>query len=255
MNPWSRRIWHQPRGRSPDRGTGSKSDNTRANLARTGITGLPASCPRFRPPASINILLANCVLCDHIMRMNVNTLTLSLSNSAYRKALELARNHGVPVVAYLSTELEDLLDIKAQVSQNREPALANEPPSKSSPQPNFSSVLPDTLSQIFEVCKYVYRHSTVPEDEVHSRAEYKEAVRTVAQNVGVRQTTVRDKCGTNRRLGLPDVSVNTDVFVAWLSRPEQLRDHLCRKFPKFVTDIHHRFADWLPDRFRTKSTV
>jgi hypothetical protein len=47
-------------------------------------------------------------------------------------------------------------------------------------------------------------------------------------------------------LGLPNVPINTDVFVAWLCKPELLRDHLCRKFPHCVNEIRKRFVDLLP---------
>jgi hypothetical protein len=64
----------------------------------------------------------------------------------------------------------------------------------------------------------------------------------------INATTVRDKF-TERRLGLPGVEVNMDVIVSWFPKPELIRDHLCRKFPKCVSIIHQRFAEFLPDRF------
>ena len=126
-----------------------------------------------RQTQSHKIFVLTNMPCAHILS-SMNTLTLALSNSAYKKALELARNHGVPVVAYLSTEVEDLLDNKALLSQNGQPTLANKP----TPQPNFSSALPDTLAQVLKVCKYMYRNASVPEDEVNARAGYRESVRT-----------------------------------------------------------------------------
>jgi hypothetical protein len=103
----------------------------------------------------------------------------------------------------------------------------------------------------------VYRHGNVPKDERHAKAEFSDAISTVAKNTvnsqtglkGVNVTTVRDKCTTDRRLGLPGVHIDTPTFLGWLCRPELLRDHLCRKFPKFMAQIRKKFAEWLPNRF------
>ena len=43
-------------------------------------------------------------------------LKLSLSDSAYEKALSLAGGHALPVEAYIASEIEDLLDKKAKTS-------------------------------------------------------------------------------------------------------------------------------------------
>jgi hypothetical protein len=39
INDWSCQLCNQPRALSPARRTGFKSDTTRTNLARTGVTG------------------------------------------------------------------------------------------------------------------------------------------------------------------------------------------------------------------------
>lgn len=179
----------------------------------------------------------------------MKTITLTLSDSAHRKALEIATSHNVPIEAYLSTEVEDVLDGKTQVIHTHRATVEIGSPNKPRLRPNFSSVLPDTLKQVFEVCKYVYRTRTVPKDEVHANAEYKDAVRSVAAQFRVTESTVRDKCGTTRRLGLSDVPVTTGTFVKWLCEPEALQNHLCRKFPNSVAEIRERFAGWLPGRF------
>lgn len=175
-------------------------------------------------------------------------IKLTLSDSAYKKALELAGVHAVPIEAFISSEVEDLLDKKTELPYCQPTIEFKSPAQTSGLAPNFSSIIPDSLEQIFEVSKYVYRSGIPPKDEDHARAEFRDAVRLVAKKKGIEETTVRDKCCTSRRLGLPDVPVNTDTFIMWLCRPELLRDHLCRKFVNCSTVIHKQFADWLPAR-------
>jgi len=185
----------------------------------------------------------------------MKTFRLTLSDSASSRALELASGHGVPVESYLSSEMEDLLDRKPHTLDKRAQSV-EATPAGPWPAPSFSNVMPDTLQQVLDVCKYVYRNGDVPTEERRARAEFLDAISTVAKNAvnsetglkGVRVTTVRDKCTTDRRLGLPGVRVDTATFLAWLCQPEMLRDHLCRKFPKFVGEIRRRFAEWLPNR-------
>src|SRR6266404_1089 len=169
-----------------------------------------------------------------------------LSDSASCRALEFASRHGVPVESYLSTEMEDLLDTKVQSSQNHSSAAENVPSEPARPSSRNSSAAMDvTLQQVLDVCKYVYRAASIPRDERHAKAEFLDALRTVAKNTtntqtglkGVSITTVRDKCTTDRRLGVPGVHVDTLTFIGWLGSPELLRDHLCRRFPKFVAEI------------------
>ena len=186
-------------------------------------------------------------------------IKLILSDSAYSKALELAGAHAVPVEAYVSSEIEDLLDKKTQSLQSRPANDARPAANKPAPSPSLSRAMPDALEQVLAVCKYVYRTRTTPRDADHARAEFLDAISIVAKNTinsqtgkpGVNVTTVRDKCTTDRRLGLPGVHLDTPTFVAWLCRPEIIRDHLCRKFPNFVNDIHQRFTEWLPGKFQT----
>jgi hypothetical protein len=193
-----------------------------------------------------------CILCA------MKLIKLTLSDSAYNKALELAGGHAVPVEAYVSSEVEDLLDKKAQLQYSR--PIEIKPTTNGSPSsPNYSSVMPDTLEQVLAVCKYVYRTRNIPRDERHARTEFLDALVVVAKATtnsqtglkGVETTTIRDKCTTDRRLGLPGVHIDSAIFVSWLCRPELLRDHLCRKFPRFVNEIHRSFRDWLPSKFET----
>jgi hypothetical protein len=173
-------------------------------------------------------------------------IKLSLSDSAYNKALEFAAAHAVPMEAYISSEIEDLLDRRSKFSDRQATndflAAAN----KVGPAPSLRTTIPVTLGQVLDVSAYVYNSGGVPKDESYARRKFKDAVHRVAETWKVGETSVRDKCCSTRRLGLPDVQVDTDRFVQWLCRPELLRDHLCRKFPNCTTEIHRRFADWLP---------
>ena len=190
-----------------------------------------------------------CIVC------RMKTFRLTLSDSASNRAIGLASGHGVPVESYLSSEMEDVLDNKPH-PPHKDTQSTEAPSAGTLPAPSFSTTMPDTLHQVLEVCKCVYRNGDVPREERHAKAEFLDAISTVAKNVvnsetglkGVEVTTVRDKCTTDRRLGLPGVHIDTPTFLAWLCRPELLRDHLCRKFPKFVGEIRKRFAEWLPNR-------
>ncbi len=174
-------------------------------------------------------------------------IKLTMSDSAYSTALALAAAHGIPLESYISGEVEDLLD-KKRNKQRESSQTADKP---TGPQPSSSSIMRDTLRQVLDVCAYVYRTGNVPNDEVHARLEFRDAVRTVAKDWNIGETSVRDKCCSSRRLGLPEVPVNTDTFIIWLCKPELLRDHLCRKFPNCVGEVHKRFAELLPGKFGT----
>ena len=186
-------------------------------------------------------------------------IKLTLSDSAYNKALELAGAHAVPVEAYVASEIEDLLDKRAQMLNNRAQTDSKPAANKTVPLPSLRRVMPDTLEQVLAVCKYVYRTKSAPRDPESARNEFLDALNVVAKNTvnsesrmkGVKVTTVRDKCTTDRRLGLPGMHIDASWFVASLCTPELLRDHLCRKFPQFVDDIHQQFTECLPGKFQT----
>jgi hypothetical protein len=177
-------------------------------------------------------------------------IKLSLSDSAYSTALTLAAGHGIPLESYIAGEVEDLLDKKAQ-SADKEVNYGKPTDKPDGPTPSSRSIITDTLQQVMDVCAHVYRTGNAPKDEVHARLEFRDAVHIVAKAWKIGETSVRDKCCTSRRLGLPNVPVNTDTFIIWLCKPELLRDHLCRKFPNCITEIHKHFAKLLPDKFGT----
>jgi hypothetical protein len=183
-------------------------------------------------------------------------LKLIISDSAYSKALELAGNHSVPIEAYLASEVEDLLDKQTQIQNNQPLTSFHSTVNKTQPAISLRRAMTDTLEQVLAVCKYVYRTKAAPRDPEHARVEFLEAINIVAKNTvnsrtgvkGVETTTVRDKC--TRLLG----RIDTSTFVAWLNRPELLRDHLCRKFPVFVIEINQKFAEWLPGKFQNNQS-
>ena len=174
---------------------------------------------------------------------------LSLSDSAYEKALALASGHALPVEAYLASEIEDLLYKKSQITNKQPVADSMETAGTQDLSPSNRMIMPDTLAQVLDVCTEVYVFGSMPKDETHTRWKFRDAVHAVAKKWGIGETSVRDKCCSSRRLGLPDVPVTTDTFVSWLYHPELLRDHLCRKFPNCVNEIHKRFAELLPSKF------
>ena len=186
-------------------------------------------------------------------------IKLTLSDPDYNEVLKLAGAHAVSAEVYVATEIRELLHKRPQSLYNHPQADFQPETNKTTTPLRLRRVMPDTLEQVLAVCKYVYRSRAVPKDPEDARTEFLDALNAVAKNtinsqtgkLGVEVTTVRDKCTTYRRLGLPGVHIDTPTFVAWLCSPELLRDHLCRKFPQFVDDIHQRFTEWLPGKFQT----
>ncbi|HUB87142.1 MAG TPA: hypothetical protein VMB22_04565 [Verrucomicrobiae bacterium] len=95
--------------------------------------------------------------------------------------------------------------------------------------------LPDTIEQILAVFRLVQQN----------KMDFTDAVRKVAKDLGIRETTVRDKC--TRRISLPHAPVDTDQFLDMLVRPNALRDYLCHRFPKFSREIAQRFGTTTPE--------
>ena len=81
---------------------------------------------------SLDKLCLISVICAHM-----KLIKLIISDSAYSKALELACVHSVPVEAYLSSEIEDLLDQRSQTLSRR--TLNDSKPLDSSPVKCFTS--------------------------------------------------------------------------------------------------------------------
>jgi hypothetical protein len=93
------------------------------------------------------------------------------------------------------------------------------------------TTLPDTVSQVLAVTKYVWVDGLA----------FNDAINRTAEEFSVRSTTVRDKC--TRRISLPGHPVDTQRFQSLLSKPASLRDHFCQKFPKHKAEIVRSFND------------
>ena len=184
----------------------------------------------------------------------MKTLSLLLPDWAFDKAVELAKTHSVTEQTYVSTLVVERLFSDASkpptVSLNRPESGVPDPtidtPSSTSNVRTTFSAAPDTLKQVLMVCAHVYETGDVPKDDVHCNAMYRVAVRKVAKELGIRETTVRDKCSTDRRLGPADSPINQAKFIQWLQDPVSLREHLCQKFLEFKMEIRKQFTVWLP---------
>lgn len=161
----------------------------------------------------------------------MKTITLLLPDAAYEKALAQARSVGFDAPHYLSNLVVEQID--RHISPIIQPVKNVE--SNQSPQPtqriSVTRTLPDTVEQILAIAKYVW----------HDGVKYSDAVRKVAADLNVQETTVRDKC--TRRISFPNEPVTIESFVDMLSRREALRDYLCRRFPKDAGEIGRRFDE------------
>jgi len=181
----------------------------------------------------------------------MKTLNLILPDWAYNRALELAKNHGVTDQAYVSTMVVEQLSFdKAEIVLKQAPKPLK-PQANSATFPSKISeaftAAPDCLKQVLMVAAHVYENGDVSTDSIQCNKMYRVAVRKVANELGIRETTVRDKCSTDRRLGPADVPINQATFINWLCNPTELREHLCKRFPEFKEEIRKQFKEWLPD--------
>jgi hypothetical protein len=179
----------------------------------------------------------------------MKTQNIILPDWVFDKALELAKSHGVTTQAYLSTLLVEYLS--AEFGQPRASViqLPKNPIGDVSAPATISEAFVgarDTLKQVLMVCAHVYENGDVPKDDVQCAALYRLAVRRVASELRIKETTVRDKCTTDRRLGPADTPINQAKFIYWLRNPASLREHLCQKFLEFRTEIRSQFSKWLP---------
>ena len=159
------------------------------------------------------------------------TMKLLLPDSTHSLIIERAKVEGVDLAHYCSSLITEFL---GNESRRMSPRLPIEPHHSSTNGIAMGRELPDTVEQIFEICCFVWQE----------KMEFADAVRKVAKNWGVNETTVRDKC--TRRISLPDAPVVTNQFVEMLARPIALRDYLCHRFPKCSGEISHRFEKIMP---------
>ena len=50
------------------------------------------------------------------------------------------------------------------------------------------------------------------------------------------------------------MEINASIILGLFCEPERMRDLLCSAFPRFVNEIHQKFAKWFPKRFGTDDT-
>src|SRR6266487_469527 len=159
-------------------------------------------------------------------------LILLLPDSAYGLIVERARADGVEPAHYCSTLITESLDNTRKMSPSGLPfGIRNQSVSQAN---EANSKLPDTVEQVLAICRFVW----------NDQMEYADAVRKVAQDLNVLETTVRDKC--TRRISLPHAQIDTGRFLAMLKHPTELRDYLCHRFPKYSQEIAQRFGTLRP---------
>lgn len=152
-------------------------------------------------------------------------IKLLLPDTTYDLVVERSKAEGVDLAHYCSSLITESIgsgSIKAPIKL----ALGGHNQSHD----GIHSGLPDTVEQILAVCGLVWRKKMAFADAVHK----------VANDLGIQETTVRDKC--TRRISLPHAPIDTERFVDMLARPNALRDYLCHRFPKFSQEIANRFG-------------
>jgi hypothetical protein len=165
--------------------------------------------------------------------MKTMTIKLLLPDSTYDLVAERAKIEGVDPAHYCSILLTERLSGDRKVF-SKPPVELRAQSAGNSETIKVTRKLPDTIEQIFAVCRYVWQ----------SKLEFTDAIHRVAKNLGVQETTIRDKC--TRRISLPHIEVDTPKFLQMLDQPSTLRDYLCHRFPKFSAEIIQRFETILP---------
>jgi len=147
-------------------------------------------------------------------------------------AEKLARIWPCPPGPYTAHAEEDgLLDIIGEPDEDSQGRAIIRPHWQDLRQPEVRRTLPDTVEQILAICDYMWR----------SGLQYNDAVHRVASDLGINETTVRDKC--TRRISFHNQPVTTEAFLEMLSQRMVLRDYLCRRFPEHDAEIRYRFAE------------
>ena len=168
----------------------------------------------------------------HHAGMKSLSMKLLLPDSVYNLIVERARTEGVEPAHYCSSLITESVE---NTIESKSKLAFGVPGSSSARHTNgLDSQLPDTVEQILSICRYVW----------HEKMEYADAVRKVASDLNVLDTTVRDKC--TRRISLPHAPIDTARFLAMLTAPTELRDYLCHRFPKHAGEIVQRFEPIMP---------
>src|SRR5437879_1983609 len=129
-------------------------------------------------------------------------IKLLLPDSAYGLIVERSKAEGVDPAHYCSSLITESLDNGGR-STLRSPFLMNDQLDSTTNGANLN--LPDTVEQILSICRFVWQ----------DKMEFADAVRKVAKDLNVRDTTVRDKC--TRRISFPHAQIDTDRFLAMLA--------------------------------------
>jgi hypothetical protein len=166
--------------------------------------------------------------------MKTMAIKLLLPYSTYSLVAERAKVEGVDPAYYCSILLTEYLGNDIRKMPSKSPVELRAPFPGDSRAIVVARKLPDTIEQIFAVCRGVWQN----------KLEFRDALHKVAKQFEVEETTVRDKC--TRRISLPHLQVNTDKFLQMLNQPAALRDYLCHRFPKFSSDITQRFEPIMP---------
>src|SRR5580698_2712173 len=133
-------------------------------------------------------------------------ILLSLPNTTYERVLAKAQNEGLDPGLYLSVFVADQIDKQYQgkITAPKTSELGREDvsPEKTSTK----DTLPDTVEQIIAICTYIWKYNYM----------YGDAVRKVALDNNIQNTTVRDKC--TRRISFPRERITTEAFLDLLSK-------------------------------------
>src|ERR1041385_4209332 len=164
--------------------------------------------------------------------MKTTDVRLFLADPIHDLVIERAKAEGVDLGHYCSGLVTEFLSKAA-------PKAPNGLPFETHVQPRVSlngttPTLPDTVEQILAIGRYVWIE----------KMEFADAVRKVAKDFKIFETTVRDKC--TRRISFPHSQIDTDRFLAMLAHPTELRDYLCHRFPKHSREIIQRFEPLTP---------
>jgi hypothetical protein len=146
-------------------------------------------------------------------------LKLLLPNHTYQIASNLARIQDVEIGQFIVGILSEAL----MSYQSRDPDAAAP---KSSELADFSGEMSKTLEQIYQVCIQIWVY----------RREIPEAIKTVAREFKVDETTIRDKC--TRRINLPTFA----SFKELVLQPDAFVLYLCERFPDDAEKIRRNFG-------------
>ncbi len=152
-------------------------------------------------------------------------IKLLVPDQVYQTACDLAKVEDADVGQFCVAALSDGL---AAINGRKHGKNQQLPSSRMRP----AGDLPDTVNQVHEVCRCVWKE----------RKGVIDAIRSTAYKFGVVESTVRDKC--TRRINLNSIS----DFSELLAVPKELIDHLCTKYHPQEAAIRCLFGTIVPAR-------